>query len=152
MLKDFFGKGLLNLGSHIGYFSGITTLVPVLSSALRFGKSPWSVFPPSFWIALALNFVSSLIIFFLKKSLSEGLRAIGMMTMIPGFFAVLFGIISQEEVFSALNAKFVGFSVIQPYVKLFVEHTVPKTLVVGILYILIGHLIWRIGVRLSQGF
>lgn len=152
MFGNFFNKGFLHVASHLGYFGGLAALVPVLTGALKLDRAPWSVFPPTFWLAVGAVLVSIVLIFVLKKGLGEGLIALGMMTIIPGVLSLLFSIVSQEQVFSALNSKITGFSVVAPVFEFFVEHSVPKMAYIAILYIVGGYFIWKIGLKLKAGF
>jgi hypothetical protein len=152
MFGEFFNKGFLHIGAHFGYFGGLAALVPVLTGALKLDRAPWSVFPPTFWIAIGIVLVSIILIFILKKGLGEGLIAMGIMTIIPGVLSLLFSVISQEQVFAAINQKITGFHVVAPVFSFFVEHSVPKMAYIAILYIVGGYFIWKIGLKLKSGF
>jgi len=152
MFGNFFKEGTLHSIAHFGYFGGLAALVPILTGALKLNRAPWTVFPPTFWIALGAVLISIIAIFILKKGFGNAMMAIGITTMIPGFLALLFSIVSQEQIFGALSAKITGFSVVAPVFSFFVEHSVPKMAYIAVAYIIIGYLVFKMGVKLKEGF
>jgi len=152
MFGNFFKEGVLHSVAHFGYFGGLAALIPILTGALKLNQAPWSVFPPTFWIALGAVLISIIAIFILKKGFGNALMTIGITTMIPGFLALLFSVVSQEQVFNGLSSKITGFSVVAPVFSFFVEHSVPKMMFIAVAYIVIGYVVFKMGVKLKEGF
>ena len=152
MFGNFFKEGVLHSVAHFGYFGGLAALIPILTGALKLNQAPWSVFPPTFWIALGAVLISLIAIFILKKGFGNALMTIGITTMIPGFLALLFSVVSQEQVFNGLSSKITGFSVVAPVFSFFVEHSVPKMMFIAVAYIVIGYVVFKMGVKLKEGF
>jgi lysylphosphatidylglycerol synthetase-like protein (DUF2156 family) len=152
MFGNFFKEGILHSVAHFGYFGGLAALVPTLTVALKLNQAPWSVFPPTFWLALGAVLISLVAIFILKKGFGNAMMAIGITTMIPGVLALLFSIVSQEQVFNGISAKITGFSVVAPVFSFFIEHSVPKMAYIAVAYIVIGYIVFKMGVKLKEGF
>lgn len=152
MFGNFFKEGILHSVAHFGYFGGLAALAPILTGALKLNQAPWTIFPPTFWLAVGAVLISLIAIFILKKGFGNAMMTIGITTMIPGFLALLFSVVSQEQVFNGLSSKITGFSVVAPVFSFFIEHSVPKMFYIAIAYILIGYVVFKMGVKLKEGF
>jgi hypothetical protein len=152
MFGNFFKEGVLHSVAHFGYFGGLAALAPVLTGALKLNEAPWNVFSPTFWLATGAILISLIAIFIIKKGFGNALMTVGITTMIPGFIALLFGIVSQETIFNGLSSKITGFSVVAPVFDFLIRESVPKMLFIAVAYIIIGYVVFKIGVKLKEGF
>jgi hypothetical protein len=149
MLERIFSGPLLHTGAHLGYFSGLTMLLPILGDAWTKGIKPWLVSPTGFLIAFVLILVSLVLLGFVAGSISKFIRGIGWMMLIPGIIAVLFAVFGQAEVYDWAENRVTGFSTAEPVVGWLVEHSVPKVAYLGGAYILIGMILLWIGGKLQ---
>jgi hypothetical protein len=137
-----FKEGLLHAGSHLGYFSGISMMLPVLGTAWERHIAPWMASPYAFYAAAGLILLSFILIGKIAGSFSGMLKGIGWMTLIPGVLALIFSAVGQENVFNLATKHITGFAVVEPAATWFVHHSVPTTTLGGF-YILIGvGLVW----------
>ena len=143
-------EGILHIGAHLGYFSGLTMLIPILSKAWDTQIKPWILAPGGFAIAAGLVVLSIIMLAWLMGSISHLLKSLGWMMIIPGVLALVFAVSSPERVYSWIGNEVTGFSVVQPTVEWFVEHSVPKASYLGGVYIFIGFTMLFISRTLSK--
>ncbi len=149
MLEKLVSEPLLHTGAHLGYFSGLTMMLPILGDAWQNSIKPWLVSPYGFLIAAGLILLSVIILSFVAGSVSKLTRSLGWMMLIPGIIAILFAGFGQAEVYGWATNHVTGFATAEPVVDWLVEHSVPKVAYLGGMYILIGvALIW-IGNRIE---
>jgi len=138
MLERIFSHSMLHTGAHLGFFSGMGMLLPTLSRAWELQIKPWIYSPYGFYIAAALILISLLVIAFLAGSASKLFRSVGWLILIPGIIAMVFFSFGETNVYGWVDSRVTGFATAQPVVEFFVDHSVPKTAVLGGVYILAG--------------
>ncbi len=149
MIEKLFSEPLMHTGAHVGYFSGLTMLLPILGAAWENGLKPWLVSPYGFVIAFALILISIIVLAFIAGSISKLTRSLGWMMLIPGILALLFAAFGQTQVYDWAGQHITGFATAEPVVNWFVEHAVPKVAYLGGMYILIGVCLVWIGNRIE---
>ncbi len=143
MLEKLFTHSVLHTGAHIGYFSGVTMLLPILSDAWQKGVKPWVMSPSGFFIAFALTLISLFMLAFIAGSISRLIRGVGWMMLVPGVLAIIFAMFGPANVYGWAENHITGFASVEPVVEWFVEHSVPKVAYLGGMYIIIGVcLVW----------
>lgn len=138
MLEKFFSESFLHAGAHVGYFSGVSMLLPILGDAWDKSIRPWIVSPGGFMIALGLIILSVVILAFVAGSISGLIKGMGWMMLIPGVLAIVFAGFGQANVYAWAGNHITGFSTAQPVLDWFVEHSVPKIAYLGGLYVIFG--------------
>ena len=149
MLEKVVNGGVLHGAAHVGFFSGVGMLLPMLSQAWNLHVKPWLYSPYGFYVAVGLIIISVLCIAFLAGSASKLLRNIGWMIIIPGVLALAFAAFGQLQVYGWAENHITGFSVVEPGVDWFVGHSVPSTAIMGGFYIVLGYAFLAVGRRLS---
>jgi hypothetical protein len=143
MLERLFSHSALHTGAHLGYFSGLTLMLPILGQAWENSIKPWLVSPHGFLVAAGLILVSVMLLAFVAGSLSKLVKSLGWMMLIPGIIAILFAGFGQAEVYGWAQDRITGFAAAEPVVNWVVEHAVPKVAYLGGVYIIVGVcLIW----------
>ncbi len=143
MLEKLFSESVLHTGAHLGYFSGVSMLLPILGTAWEKSIKPWIASPGGFLIALGLIIASIILLGFVAGSFSSLVKGIGWMMLIPGVLAVIFTMFGQTTVYDWAGQHITGFASAEPVVDWFVEHSVPKVAYLGGLYIIVGVcLVW----------
>jgi hypothetical protein len=143
MLEKLVSEPLLHTGAHLGYFSGLTMMLPILSESWQKSIKPWLVSPNGFLIAAGLVIVSLVLLAFVAGSISKLVKSMGWMMLIPGVIAIMFAGFGQANVYDWANDHITGFATAEPVVDFLVEHSVPKVAYLGGMYMLIGvALIW----------
>lgn len=149
MLEKFVSEPLLHTGAHLGYFSGLTMMLPILGDAWQDNIKPWIVSPNGFIMAIGLILLSVIILSFVAGSISKLTRSLGWMMLIPGILAIIFAAFGQAEVYGWATNHVTGFSTAEPVVDWLVEHAIPKVAYLGGMYILIGVVLVWIGNRIE---
>jgi hypothetical protein len=143
MLEKLFSEGALHAGAHVGYFSGVSILLPVLGEAWDKSVGPWIASPNGFIIAIGLILLSIILLAFVAGSISGLTKSMGWMMLIPGIIALMFAAFGQTTVYDWAGQHITGFATAEPVVDWVVEHSVPKVAYLGGMYILFGVcLIW----------
>ncbi|MEM2916284.1 MAG: hypothetical protein QXT19_02935 [Candidatus Woesearchaeota archaeon] len=150
MLEKLFTHSALHTSAHIGYFSGVTMLLPILSDAWQKSIKPWVMSPSGFFIALGLILISLILLAFVAGSISGLIKSVGWMMLIPGILAVIFAAFGQSTVYGWAGQHITGFATAEPLVNWFVEHAVPKVAYLGGVYILIGVCLVWIGRKIDS--
>ena len=138
MLEKLFSEGALHAGAHVGYFSGVSMLIPVLGEAWDKSVGPWIASPNGFIIAIGLILLSVVMLAFVAGSISGLIKSIGWMMLIPGILALMFAGFGQTTVYDWAGQHITGFASAEPVVDWFIDHSVPKVAYLGGMYILIG--------------
>jgi len=139
MVMETFGwGGIAHGGAHIGFFSGVGMLLPILSQAWENSVKPWLLSPVGFFIGLALIIVSVAIIAYAAGSFSKVLKSVGWLIMIPGVIAILFSVFGEFKVWTWTQTHVTGFTIIEPGVRWLVHHSVPSAAFLGGIYIIVG--------------
>lgn len=149
MLGKLISEPVLHTGAHLGYFSGISLLLPIIGQSWEQHVKPWLVSPNGFLIAGALILVSVVILAFVAGSMSKLTRSVGWMMLIPGVIALVFAGIGQQQVYGWAENTITGFAVVEPVMGWFVEHAVPKAAYLGGMYILAGVILIWIGNKIE---
>lgn len=150
MLEKLFSESVLHTGAHVGYFSGVSMLIPVLGDAWEKSVRPWIASPGGFLVALGLIIISVIILGFVAGSFSGLIRSIGWMMLIPGILALFFAAFGQTTVYDWAGQHVTGFASAEPVVDWFVEHSVPKVAYLGGMYILVGVCCVWVGRKISR--
>jgi lysylphosphatidylglycerol synthetase-like protein (DUF2156 family) len=149
MLDKIFSGSVLHTSAHVGFFSGIAVLLPILGDAWQQEIKPWLVSPAGFVIAFALILVSLVVLAFVAGSISKLTKSMGWMILIPGILAIVFAMFGQAEVYAWAGNRITGFAAAEPVIGWLVEHSVPKVTYLGGLYILIGVCLIWVGRRIE---
>jgi len=150
MLEKLFSESVLHAGAHIGYFSGVSMLLPILGRAWEKNVAPWITSPNNFLIALGLIVLSLVVLAFVAGSISSLIKSIGWMMLIPGILAIAFAAFGQANVYGWAENHITGFASAEPVVDWFVRHAVPNVAYVGGFYIIIGVCLVWVGRRIDS--
>lgn len=132
----------IHTGAHIGYFSGLTTMLPLISQWWETDALPWVYSPKAFYIGLGLIALSLFLLSFAAKGLDKLLRSLGWLMIIPGALAIGFSLFGEASFWGSMNL-ITGFHYIEPGVQWLVHHSVPNAAFIGAVYIFSGMiLIW----------
>jgi len=117
------------------YFAGLALLIPLIPLVF----SPFDLIGAknTLGISIILIAVSFAIIYIFTKSKKVALRALGFMTLVPGFLAVIFSFLGPMR-----KAELLGHFSKAPFVKEWVQEYVPNAWILAGLYIILGCALW----------
>jgi|GEM_PF-2635129 len=117
------------------YFAGLAILIPLIPLVF----SPFDLINArrSLMIAFVLIIVSFSIVYIFTKSKKVALRALGFMTLLPGFLAVIFSFLGPMR-----KAELLGYFSKAPFVKEWVKEYVPNAWLLAGIYIILGCALW----------
>lgn len=141
IFKDFVGHAIV----EFSYFSGISLLIPNISSYFTTSVAPWQSTPWSFWFAVGLVFFSISLLLYMLGSVSRAFKIMGVINFISGIMYFVFIMIPKEQMYSMLQNKVTGFAIVQPAVDLYIKHSFPQVMSISLVYIVLGLLFWKIG-------
>jgi len=127
----------VKLIAHFFYFAGLTALIPLVPLLL----SPQQLVEAkyAFGIALVMIFFGFLLVFWVSHSKKTALRALGMMTLIPGLLAVFFSYTPPGKKAALLRM----FGEATPYLERWIETYVPTAWLLAGMYTIVGvALVW----------
>lgn len=126
---------LITTVAKIVYFMGLALLIPLLPLVF----SPFDLINArnTLIVASVLIVVSFFIIYVFTKSKKVALRALGFMTLVPGFLAVFFSFMGPMR-----KAELLGHFSKAPFVKEWVQEYVPNAWILAGLYIILGCALW----------
>jgi uncharacterized membrane protein HdeD (DUF308 family) len=138
MIEKVFTEGTTHTGAHLGFFTGIGALTPVLGKSWELSVKPWLYAPGTFTFGVVLIAASIIMIAFAKRSITAVLKNVGWMLIIPGILAVMFAAFGEERIMGGIHDGISGFAIITPAVDFLIEHSVPHAAYLGLFYILGG--------------
>lgn len=130
---------LVRFVAQFFYFAGLTSLIPLLPLLL----SPWKLLHAYVAFSVACGFVllSFFLVYLFTESKRVALRSLGLMTLIPGFIAVVFGFLGPRRV-SWLYAN-IEVPLVDPLIEQWLNSSVPKAWLLAGIYIVVGViLVW----------
>ncbi|MBI4145853.1 hypothetical protein HY489_00790 [Candidatus Woesearchaeota archaeon] len=118
--------------ARILYVAGLTALIPLIPMVL----SPQQLMAAKYGLlaALFLIIASFITVFLFTRSKKASVRAIGFMTIIPGFLAVAFALIGEKNLVGYL----VKLGPVTPFVQAWLDNYLPKSWFLAGIYIILG--------------
>ncbi|MCH7513040.1 MAG: hypothetical protein IH947_03725 [Bacteroidetes bacterium] len=114
MLEKLFTEGGVHTGAHLGFFSGIGIITPVLGKAWELNIKPWIYSPGIFTFGVVLILISIVMIAFARKSFTKVTKSVGWMLIIPGILAILFAAFGEPKVMGGIHDSISGFAILKP--------------------------------------
>ena len=130
------------------YTTGLTLLIPfvvlrVQPTELRL--VPVGTSPALLWISIGLMASALVVRLCVTRSLSGSLRALGLLTFLPGFIGILCTLYGREVLLTRFAATIPRFQEVRPAIELYLDRAVPQVLyltvgffVAGVLLLLLG--------------
>jgi hypothetical protein len=130
------------------YTTGLTLLIPFV--ALRIQPTelrlvPVGTSPALLWIAIGLMASALVVRLCVTRSLSGSLRALGLLTFLPGFIGILCTLYGREVLLARFAETIPRFQEVRPAIELYLDRAVPQVLyltvgffVAGVLLLLLG--------------
>lgn len=133
------------------YITGLAILIPMIFAFALGEEGPWYSKPITYFFAsLFLILFAFFGILKRKKKLSETLKSLGKMSLIPGVIALLFYAFGGTVVYSFMSVFIPGFSAVEPFVNIFIESSIPRMGILVLGYIVIGAALYYTGENLKK--
>ena len=133
------------------YITGLAILIPMIFAFAFQEPGPWYSKPMTYFFA---SIFLILYAFFgmlkRKKKLSDTLKSLGKMSLIPGIIALIFFVFGGPLVYNFLRMIIPKFDAIEPFVTIFIESSIPKMGVLVLGYIFIGGILYYLGDRIKK--
>jgi hypothetical protein len=132
------------------YTTGLTLLIPFVALRLQpaeLGLVPVGTSPVLLWIAIGLIAAALVVRLWVTRSLSGTLRALGLLTFLPGFLGILFALFGREVLLTRFAETIPRFQEARPAIELYLD--VPQVLYLTVGFFVAGVLLLVLGSRLA---
>lgn len=123
--------------AQVFYFAGLTALIPLMPLLL----SPQQLVGAKYAFGFAFGFILAgfFFVYWFSDSKKVAFRSLGLMTLIPGLFAVIFSFMGPRRMANFLRI----FGEASPVLESWIESYVPKAWLLAGIYIILGvFLVW----------
>jgi hypothetical protein len=134
------------------YTTGLTLLIPFVALRLQpaeLGLVPVGTSPVLLWIAIGLIAAALVVRLWVTRSLSGTLRALGLLTFLPGFLGILFALFGREVLLTRFAETIPRFQEARPAIELYLDRVVPQVLYLTVGFFVAGVLLLVLGSRLA---
>jgi hypothetical protein len=134
------------------YTTGLTLLIPFVALRLQpaeLGLVPVGTSPVLLWIAIGLIAAALVVRLWVTRSLSGTLRALGLLTFLPGFLGILFALFGREVLLTRFAETIPRFQEARPAIELYLDRVVPQVLYLTVGFFVAGALLLFLGSRLA---
>jgi hypothetical protein len=134
------------------YTTGLTLLIPFVVLRLQpedLKLVPVGTSPALLWIAIGLMTAAFVVRLVVTRSLSGTLKALGMLTFLPGFVGILVAIFGREWLFGHFASTVPRFEEVRPAVELYLDRVVPQVVYLTLGFFVAGVLLLVLGSRLA---
>jgi hypothetical protein len=134
------------------YTTGLTLLIPFVALRLQpaeLGLVPVGTSPVLLWIAIGLIAAALVVRLWVTRSLSGTLRALGLLTFLPGFLGILFALFGREVLLARFAETIPRFQEARPAIELYLDRVVPQVLYLTVGFFVAGVLLLVLGSRLA---
>ncbi|PIN75021.1 hypothetical protein COV18_04655 [Candidatus Woesearchaeota archaeon CG10_big_fil_rev_8_21_14_0_10_37_12] len=132
---------------HLALFAGFALLQPSFVAALEASTSPWNASPHYFWIGVILVLVSAFVLYRLKETIPDTLKAMGATVFIPGGLTLIFGFVTLDELLGMSSIS--GNFAVQSMAEWYVSHSVPTIMSVAAAYLFVGGMLYWAGHKIQ---
>jgi hypothetical protein len=134
------------------YTTGLTLLIPFVVLRLQPADLkivPGGASPVLLWVAIGLMVGAFVLRLCATGSLSDTLKALGMLTFLPGFVGILVTIFGREWLLNHFAATVPRFQEVRPAIELYLDRAVPQVVYLTVGFFVAGVLLIVLGGRLA---
>jgi hypothetical protein len=132
----------------IAYTTGLTLLIPFIALRVQPAELrlvPIGTSPALMWTAIGLMTAALVVRLWVTRSLSGSLKALGLLTFLPGFVGTVVSIFGREWLLGRLADTLPRFQEVRPGIELYLDRVVPQVVyltvgffVAGVVLLLLG--------------
>jgi hypothetical protein len=118
------------------YTTGLTLLIPYVALRLQpeeLGLVPVGTSPVLLWVAIGLMAAALAVRLWATRSLRGSLRALGLLTFVPGAAGIVATMFGRDALLSRLTESVPRFRQVRPALELYLDRAVPQ-----VLYLTVG--------------
>ena len=137
----------------VAYTTGLTLLIPLVvlrAQPADLQLVPAGTSPALLWISIGLMATALLVRLWATRSLGRSLRALGLLTFLPGFVGILVTLFGREALLNRLAETLPRFQEVRPAVELYLDRAVPQVLYLTVGFFVAGALLILLGSRLTH--
>lgn len=134
------------------YTTGLTLLIPFVALRVQPAELelvPVAMSPVLLWLAIGLMAAALIVRLWVTRSLSDSLKALGMLTFLPGFIGVLASIFGREWLLNRFADTVPRFQEVRPAIALYLDRAVPQVVYLTVGFFVAGVLLLMLGSRLA---
>jgi hypothetical protein len=134
------------------YTTGLTLLIPFVLLRIQpaeLKQVPVGTSPVLLWLAIGLMAAALIVRLWVTRSLSGSLKALGMLTFLPGFLGILFTLFGREWLLNHFADTLPRFQEVRPAIDLYLDRAVPQVVYLTVGFFVAGVLLLVLGSRLA---
>ncbi len=134
------------------YTTGLTLLIPFVLLRIQPAELklvPVGTSPVLLWVAIGLMVAALVVRLWATRSLSDSLKALGMLTFLPGFIGILFTLFGREWLLNRFADTVPRFQEVRPAIELYLDRAVPQVVYLTVGFFVAGVLLLVLGSRLA---
>jgi hypothetical protein len=134
------------------YTTGLTLLIPFVALRLQpeeLRLVPVGTSPVLLWLAVGLMTAALVVRLWVTRSLSGSLRALGLLTFLPGFVGILFAIFGRDMLMARFAETIPRFQEVRPAIELYLDRVVPQVLYLTVGFFVAGVVLIFLGGKLA---
>ncbi len=134
------------------YTTGLTLLIPFVALRVQPAELelvPVAMSPVLLWVAIGLMAAALIVRLSVTHSLSGSLKALGMLTFLPGFIGILASIFGREWLLNRFADTVPRFQEVRPAIELYLDRAVPQVVYLTVGFFVAGVLLLTLGSRLA---
>jgi hypothetical protein len=135
------------------YTTGLTLLIPFVALRVQPAELqlvPVGTSPALLWIAIALMASALVVRLWATRSLGGSLRALGLLTFLPGLVGIFVTLFGREALLSRLAETLPRFQEAQPAIELYLDRAVPQVLYLTVGFFVAGAILLLLGSRVTR--
>ena len=134
------------------YTTGLTLLIPLVALRVQPAELklvPVAMSPVLLWLAIGLMAAALIVRLWVTRSLSDSLKALGLLTFLPGFIGILASILGRDWLLNRFAGTVPRFQEVRPAVELYLDRAVPQVIYLTVGFFVAGVLLLVLGSRLT---
>jgi hypothetical protein len=134
------------------YTTGLTLLIPFVAVRIQpadLELVPVAMSPVLLWLAIGLMVSALVVRLWMTRSLGESLRALGLLTFLPGFLGILFALFGREMLLRRFAETVPRFQDVRPAIELYLDRAVPQVVYLTVGFFVAGAVMLVLGSRLT---
>ena len=134
------------------YTTGLTLLIPFVVLRLQpedLKLVPVGASPVLLWVAIGLMTTAFVVRLVVTRSLSDTLKALGMLTFLPGLVGIVVTIFGREWLLNRFADTVPRFQEVRPAVEVELDRAVPQVVYLTVGFFVAGVLLLVLGSRLA---